>query len=507
MAEIGLAASIISVAAFGASVATTLYETADIMKNANQQIRALAKHVTQFTAVLNHMGQVLKTEKTNCSKEVIRDIRKIKHSCKRTFSEIKSTVKAKRFPSFMWLFKRTKAMELEARLDSQQSMLQCMIHTLTVSRLSNMDSRYAQAPNQFGESHLKIYRSKKDSEHITGLKVEIKLLKTFIKESYDNLIALRRAEQSTEAEVRYQPLSRDATHLTTHHPYMDSSTFPSDPISAPNAFEPPITRSSSPTSKGSKSDNEDSNTDDGGDDDDHNDVSSTKSKDQNDHDGTGPKGDASSAKELISGVPYLPRLSYSDSLNPDIYRESNLLLQMVPYRPSDPEPIRSDRLISRGHGPDSGTTSATQEVTKSVRLLLDKWTTSGSAPISNILEEEAAREKDEASVRGPSFVLDLANLGLSVSWPISIESQTLNSMGTEGRHPQQLNLMKPISVLHLTQESMDILIVFKTVVCRHLRHGIIHSHHTEVTFTERWIYRGHFTTSFNHQVDNWEVNY
>lgn len=155
MAEIGLAASIISVAAFGASVATTLYKTADIMKNADQQIRALAKHVTQFTAVLNHMGQVLKAENVNSSKEVLRDIRKIKHSCKRTFREIKSTVKAERFRRFQWLFKRTKAMELEARLDSQQSMLQCMIHTLTVSKLSHMDSRYAQAPKLLGDSHLR----------------------------------------------------------------------------------------------------------------------------------------------------------------------------------------------------------------------------------------------------------------------------------------------------------------------------------------------------------------
>lgn len=161
MAEIGLAASIISVAAFGASVATTLYETADIMRNANQQITALAKHVTQFTAVLNHMGQVLKTEKTNCSKEVLRDIRKIRHSCKRTFREIKSTVKAKHFRRFSWLLKRTKAMELEARLDSQQSMLQCMIHTLTVSKLSHIDSRYVYARTQLDERFLRSVGPKK----------------------------------------------------------------------------------------------------------------------------------------------------------------------------------------------------------------------------------------------------------------------------------------------------------------------------------------------------------
>lgn len=101
MAEIGLVASIFSVAAVGTSVATTLYETADVMINADQQILSLAKHVSQFTAVLKHMGQVLEAERTNCSKEVLRDIRKIKHSCKRTFGEINSTVKSKRFRRFI----------------------------------------------------------------------------------------------------------------------------------------------------------------------------------------------------------------------------------------------------------------------------------------------------------------------------------------------------------------------------------------------------------------------
>lgn len=71
---------------------------------------------------------------------------------------------------------------------------------------------------------------------------------------------------------------------------------------------------------------------------------------------------------------------------------------MVPYNPFGSGPLLSDRLIGSGHVADSGTTSVTQEVTKSVRALLDKWTTSGSAPISNILDEEAARENDEALV-------------------------------------------------------------------------------------------------------------
>ena len=146
MAEIGIIGSIFSIAAVGASLATNLYDAADVMYHADQQILDLAKHVLQFTAVLKHMGQVLETEKSNCSKEVIRDIQRIKRSCKRTFREIKATLKSRRsqrFVSFRWLFKRRKALELQTRLDSHQSMLQCIIHTLTLSNLPRINSRSA----------------------------------------------------------------------------------------------------------------------------------------------------------------------------------------------------------------------------------------------------------------------------------------------------------------------------------------------------------------------------
>ena len=221
--------------------------------------------------------------------------------------------------------------------------------------------------------------------------MDLTLLKTFIKESYDNLSALQRAEHlsaehlsAEQSSARYQTPSGEGSHITIPHPYVDSRTFPSDPISGPSAPEPLTTRSPSPPSNLPKSEDEESNTDDGGDEDNH-EVGSTKSKDQKDHEGAGPSGDTPSATGLTS--------AYAAS-NP--YRESDLLQQMVPYSPGGSGPVWSDRLIAGGHGPDSGTTSAAQQVTKSVRLLLDKWTTSGSASISNILDEEAARENHEA---------------------------------------------------------------------------------------------------------------
>ena len=236
--------------------------------------------------------------------------------------------------------------------------------------------------------------------------MEITLLKTFIKESYNNLMTLRRAERSTEAEVRNQAMPGGGSHSVIHG---DAGTYSTG---VPNAFEPSITRSESPTSHISKSDNEESDFDAWADDDDINGISSTKPTDQNDHDGPGLKRDNSNAEDVISELPSKPSLSHLNSSDPDVHRESNLLLQMVPYRPGGPDPICSDRLLSDGQDPDSGTKSVTEKATNSVRFLLDKWTISGSAPVSNILDEEAAREKDEASVGGPSLVSSLLTLFL-----------------------------------------------------------------------------------------------
>ena len=144
MAEIGLIASIASVAAIGTSVATTLYRTADVMRSANKETLLLAKHVSQATAVLKRMGEVLDVENANCSKKLLRDIRRIHYSCKRTFRETRSTAAPKRstfLTSISWLFKKAKITELIARLDSQQSMMQSIMQTLTVSKLGNLDQR------------------------------------------------------------------------------------------------------------------------------------------------------------------------------------------------------------------------------------------------------------------------------------------------------------------------------------------------------------------------------
>ena len=144
MSGVELVGSIFSVVAFGTSLVTTLYRAADNVLHARDQISSMAKHVNQSTAVLKHMGQVLESESDNCSKEVLRDIRRIGRSTKFSFQEIGSTIdsaSSRKLYRVRWLLKRTKATELEARLNSQRSMLQCIIQTLTVAKIGKMSAR------------------------------------------------------------------------------------------------------------------------------------------------------------------------------------------------------------------------------------------------------------------------------------------------------------------------------------------------------------------------------
>ena len=130
------------------------------------------------------------------------------------------------------------------------------------------------------------------------------------------------------------------------------------------------------------------------------DADSTSSEEENDQPRAGLTGGNLKAEASMSRLGTSTEPSQNNNMNFSSYRESSLFLQMVPFRPRPSPAFNSDRLLGLGsQGPDRGGNTATQEATDSVRLLLDKWTTSGSAPVSNLLDEEAARDEKEASVQ------------------------------------------------------------------------------------------------------------
>ena len=387
MAEIGLVASIFGVASFGTKVATSLYEAADIMIHAHQQIASMAKHVSQFTAVLRHLGRVLEAEKGSCSNDLLREIRKIKRSCKSTFKEISATVMSRQFRPFVpvrWLFKRSKAKELEARLHSEQSMLQVMIHTVTVSKLGDMQSKYVHTHGWKRRKCPDAPRSKEDSEQILGLRDEINLLKTLIIENYNNSIELQHAEQCTEVESGIPFLGSDMRQgPPPYDPLEPVSAGPTDmPHLDPNTSQKPHSIASSLSGS------------------DHEDVGPSRtagsarrsrSRGHVDQDHSGSSSDDTHGTDKFQESTVQQVSTYNGTAGFGTHRASTSLLQMVPYRPNAAYSTQGNLFISAGPDgstrPDTVPGSALEEATRSVRLLLDKWTTSGSAPVSEILAE------------------------------------------------------------------------------------------------------------------------
>lgn len=211
--------------------------------------------------------------------------------------------------------------------------------------------------------------SKEDSQQISILRQEIDHLKTLIVENYASAAELRRAEQSTEAE-----------HRRSDFPEFDMGEAPRVP-------------SPTPSSHGSSSPDSD------------NEVEATASMFGEREPQLSPgRNDQERSRDLrrhsqegknnrLSAVQPPQTI---DSTPPSVkLQASSMLLQMIPYRPVSSNPAnldRSGRLIAfRPSIDDRFETDAKppmEEATKSVRLLLDKWTTSGSAPIDAILNEE-----------------------------------------------------------------------------------------------------------------------
>lgn len=312
-------------------------------------------------------------------------------------------------------------------------------------------------------------------------------------ENYNNLRELRYAEQTTVVEAQTQ-----------------SPSFQQNPIGGSNAYKTPITRSPSSASIASEPENDDSNSDAEAHDDDDNeddDANSKLSRDQNDEEGAGPPNGKPGAGGLAIRFSSLqPQSSYTDNPSTIIRRESSLLLQMVPYRSRLPDPIRSDRLIPGRQ--ESDIKSGAQEAIDSVRLLLDKWTTLGSAPVSKILDEEAAQEEKEASVAVVYSFLKLLTRFLA-KWPKIVESQALNPMRTDGRHRQELYMTKMMVPL-ITQDRMKIHI--SKITKSHLRYGMTHCHTTDIFLTDpiihsRKTFGGHPMPITDHQKDNSGMKY
>ena len=348
MAEVlALAASVCGVAAYGTTVATTLYGAADVMLHAREQIAQMAKHVSQFAAALRQLGGVLKADKDICSSTLLDQIRQIKRSSRSTFKEIDKIVNSRKlryFASVRWLFNKAKARELESRLESQKSTLQLMIHTITVSKLADVQSR-----------------SKEGSQHMADLRDEFALLKTTILENYNNLKELQRAEIANDADARARAARKSNIHRirkAQHRSTVDDlESRHSSPGPQPS-FDESASWEDSDTVRGLGDLDE-----------------SSEGALENTH------GEVSHS--AMVHVPKVARIASGHGGS----RASTMLLEWFPYSPQTEGPQPSGRFIAAG--PFEGEDEVKSDgVTNMAHFLLDRWTISGWRQASALLEEQ-----------------------------------------------------------------------------------------------------------------------
>ncbi|KAL8956295.1 MAG: hypothetical protein Q9193_006148, partial [Seirophora villosa] len=222
---------------------------------------------------------------------------------------------------------------------------------------------------------------------------EIKLLKTLIVENRSNLEELRLAEQDSEAQDTQD--SAKYTHVLTPDgriPYPQeqkpqvSSKQPRSPRGRSPISDPVHSKTEYPEAE--KADEE---------------VSDLEGKDPEDK--TDPCRTDKEARKINAIQEGLtqPPPPYRGPSETSMHRESNLLLQMVPYTSGFLNPRPPQYPITGTRGPDNDVKSGMQEATSNIRLLLDKWTKPGSGPVADLLAEEAAKDADrEAELRPDS---------------------------------------------------------------------------------------------------------
>ena len=104
-----------------------------------------------------------------------------------------------------------------------------------------------------------------------------------------------------------------------------------------------------------------------------------------------------SVAEDIRGSISSSRKMIDDTLHEDRVLVSVSLLHMIPYqsKPSITQANKPRRMISdKVDDREDPPTLAVRDTTQTVRLLLDKWTVPGSAPLADTLEESAMEEKE-----------------------------------------------------------------------------------------------------------------
>ncbi|KAF2098493.1 hypothetical protein NA57DRAFT_56159 [Rhizodiscina lignyota] len=146
MAEIGLAASIIQVAATGITLSKALYEYADSVASSDIRIKAIAQQVKLTSTVIKELEGIFGDSAVAqiVSKDAIITAQESINSCSSLFREISGTVDKRKgkVGKLIFPFKETKLALYGADLERVKSNLQLLMHVLIHAQLlSNSEDK------------------------------------------------------------------------------------------------------------------------------------------------------------------------------------------------------------------------------------------------------------------------------------------------------------------------------------------------------------------------------
>ncbi|MCJ1381063.1 hypothetical protein MMC17_004172 [Xylographa soralifera] len=436
MAEaVGLVASVVGLAAFGAKLSLTLYEYGDTVVHARKQIESIANEVTLCSSVLHHVGAVLESEKATYSPALTVTTKRIIQECRDLFHEIRSKVKHRKRQSgkgirrVQWLFDKPRAKELTAELEGLKSTLMLMVQTVTLATKASKSED-------------------KSEQDVDDIKKELEWLKSLIIANHHTILNLQDVEM--EAAHSLDPVPPFSSRPPVKHSYGPGASYHdmlprSNPASAPTYGIQPssgrgITTQVTPRPHPSREraaaedyadhvrhpeniehqtnlESGGSNTDlwrdspvvilnSGRTPDDTNDTNEPEASSvfvSSDYRGTidhPPQSSIRTAPPLAlyenSRTP-----SHVPSTRPNRRSTSRLLIQEVPSGYYVMPSVKG--LITEGghQSTDRPISNAKQDTTKTVQLLLDKWTRTGSSYVATLIDEHSqGYESDKAGRTG-----------------------------------------------------------------------------------------------------------
>ena len=148
MAEIGVVASVLQIAQFGAQLSLTLYNVAQTVKSANKDVKRIAKEIALFAQVLKDLGWAL--ERGQGSRlyrgDAYETSRMIVEECHGVFKEIEEIlfkritnetnsletgISIPKTERFLWIFRRSRVQLLRSNLESLKSTIALKLAVLT----------------------------------------------------------------------------------------------------------------------------------------------------------------------------------------------------------------------------------------------------------------------------------------------------------------------------------------------------------------------------------------